>query len=91
MPEHAGALLVMGRLHAASGDFEAARQALEASLASDPESAKTHYQLSLACARLRDRECAERHLARYQVLQEPPEDVVEMTRLEPTQGDGDGR
>lgn len=102
MPDHAGALLVMGRLYAGSGDFESARRVLESAVASDPDSHKAHYQLSLACARLRDRECAELHLALYQELQDAPEDVVEMTRAEARgdetqadetqpEGGGDGR
>lgn len=87
-PDHAGALLVMGRVQASSGDFESARALLESAVARDPDSKKAHYQLSLACARLRDRECAERHLARYQELQNAAENVVEMTRMS---GGGDGR
>lgn len=87
-PDHAGALLVMGRVQAGSGDFESARASLESAVARDPDSKKAHYQLSLACARLRDRECAERHLARYQELQNAAENVVEMTRMG---GGDDGR
>ncbi len=64
-PGHARARLVRGLVLAGRGEFELARAELEQSIAADPKLAQAHYRLSFACARLGDRECADRHLALY--------------------------
>jgi tetratricopeptide (TPR) repeat protein len=65
-PSHARANLVLGMVRSGEGDFAAARAAFEQAVASDPLLAKAHYQLSQACARLRDRECAADALESYE-------------------------
>ena len=80
-PDSARALLVLGMLHFGDRDFAAARSVLEKSVLADPKLSKAHYQLSLACARSGDRECARRHLTLYRKAQKGPEgDFQEMTR-----------
>lgn len=64
-PDHARALLVLGMVHAGRDEFAPARTALERATEADPWLAKAHYQLSFACARLGDRDCASEHLALY--------------------------
>jgi Tfp pilus assembly protein PilF len=63
---HAGANLVLGTTLLKRGDFDGARQALEVAAQSDPSSARTHYQLSLVYARLKDDARAQQALAAYQ-------------------------
>ena len=72
-PSHARANLVLGLVRSGAGDFAAARSAFERAIASDPLLAKAHYQLSQACARLRDRECAAAALESYKKALEGPE------------------
>lgn len=64
-PGHPLAQLVIGMVSMKRGDYAAAREALGAAIAGDPRSVKAHYQLSLAYARLGDRESSARHLALY--------------------------
>ncbi len=61
-PDHPTALVTVGASSLKEGRFEEAREALTRAVAAEPESVKGHYQLSLALARLGDREGAERHL-----------------------------
>jgi tetratricopeptide (TPR) repeat protein len=69
MPGHSVALMVVAMVEMEEQQYAEARQALEGVVAADPESAKAHYQLSLACARLGDRDCAAREIERYQASQ----------------------
>jgi len=71
--DNARANLVIGMLSMRQDRFAAAREALERAVAAGPTNAKAHYQLSLACARLGDRESAEQHLELYQKAQKGPE------------------
>lgn len=64
-PDHPTTLLVLGMVEMKQGRYAEARQKLEAALAANPGSAKAHYQLSLACSRLGDRQCSARHLESY--------------------------
>lgn len=61
-PDHATALVAIGAANLKEGRFEEARETLTRAVAAEPDSIKGHYQLSLALARLGDREGAERHL-----------------------------
>lgn len=99
-PDNPRALLVIGLVRAGEGDFGAARKAFERAVDGDSSLAKAHYQLSLACARLGDRDCARQHLALYQqALAGPEASYVELERVaQPTlmqrqkpSGDGPSR
>ena len=99
-PDQARAHLVLGMLSFGDKDLASARASFERAVESDPKLAKAHYQLSLACARTGDRDCAREHLALYRKAQEGPEaDFVPMQKMsdEPTlmeaaqaAGEGDG-
>jgi cytochrome c-type biogenesis protein CcmH/NrfG len=65
IPGHATALLVIGLVRMQEQRYAEARSAFEQALVARPDSAKTHYQLSLACARLGDSECAARQVELY--------------------------
>lgn len=80
---HATANLVIGMLHMGQDRFAEAREALEKAVAAGPMNAKAHYQLSLACARLGDRDSAERHLELYRKAQEGPEGTYIRLEAEP--------
>ncbi len=78
-PDHSGARLVIGKVRMNQQRYEEARVALEEAIAADPTSAKAHYQLSLALARLGDREGSSRHLELYrEALRQAEEYVVEL-------------
>ena len=80
-PRHGEALLVLGLVHMQRERHADARAAFESSLAAAPGSARAHYQLSLACARLGDRDCAAREVALYQkALREIEERLVAIRR-----------
>lgn len=80
-PRHGEALLVLGLVHMRRERHADARAAFEASLAAAPGSARAHYQLSLACARLGDRDCAAREVALYQkAMREIEERLVAIRR-----------
>ena len=64
-PANATALLVVGMVRMKTGRYEEARTALERAAEADPDSPKTSYQLSLACARLGDSEGSTQHLNAY--------------------------
>ncbi len=64
-PENAGALIAVGRIRMTQGRFEEARDAFQRAVASEPDMAKAHYQLSLAFARLGDRESSSKHVEIY--------------------------
>jgi tetratricopeptide (TPR) repeat protein len=65
-PRHPRAQLVLGIVHMQQERYAEARAWFEGALAADSALVKAHYQLSLACARLDDRACAEREVGRYQ-------------------------
>ena len=74
----ATAHLVIAMVRMRHQSFAEARAALEQAVAADPELAKAHYQLSLACARLGDRDCAKRHLELYRRAEDgPAEELVQ--------------
>jgi tetratricopeptide (TPR) repeat protein len=78
-PTHAGALFVLGKLRMTQERYAEARDALSRALEADPESAKAHYQLSLAYARLDDAESSRRHRDLYrQALRRAEERLVEL-------------
>lgn len=62
----ATAYRILGTVAQKRGEVEEARVALEKSLALDPASAKSHYQLSLVLARAGDQEGSRRHRRLYQ-------------------------
>jgi tetratricopeptide (TPR) repeat protein len=66
-PEAPAALYVVGRIRMEQERYGEARDAFVRSAALDPGSSKTHYQLSLAYARLGDAESSAEHLERYRV------------------------
>ncbi|MEM8931077.1 MAG: tetratricopeptide repeat protein [Acidobacteriota bacterium] len=71
--EHETAFLVLGMVAMKRGDFDGARAALERAVAlgeaQGSAEPKAHYQLSLAYARLGERELSERHREHYQASQ----------------------
>ena len=78
-PEHAQALATIGRIRMTQERYEEARDAFLRAVASEPHSAKTHYQLSLAFARLGDRESSRKHLELYRrIRRESDERLVEL-------------
>ncbi len=62
---HPGALMTLGLIRMSQQRYEEARDALLRAVASAPDLAKAHYQLSLAFARLGDRETSSEHLELY--------------------------
>jgi tetratricopeptide (TPR) repeat protein len=69
-PENAGALVALGRIRMTQGRYEEARDAFLEAVASEPEMAKAHYQLSLAYARLGDRDSSGKHVEIYRRIRE---------------------
>jgi tetratricopeptide (TPR) repeat protein len=81
-PEHPIARLVTGMVHMKQERYAEAREALVAAVAAAPDSAKAHYQLSLACSRLGDRACASRELELYRQAQRDTEARIESLRTQ---------
>jgi tetratricopeptide (TPR) repeat protein len=80
-PGHATANLVRGMVLMKQERFADARQALARAVAAEPGSAKAHYQLSLACARLGDEPASRRHRELYQkALQEAEQRIKDLRR-----------
>jgi tetratricopeptide (TPR) repeat protein len=78
-PEHFKALGAIGRIRMSQERYEEARDIFLRAIASMPGSAKTHYQLSLAFARLGDREASRQHLGLYRRFRKESEErLVEM-------------
>ena len=74
-----GANLVLGLLFMKKQQYEQARDAFTKVVEADPDSSKAHYQLSLACARLGDDACAQKHVDLYkQKLREIDERVRQL-------------
>jgi tetratricopeptide (TPR) repeat protein len=80
--------LVIGKVRMAQGRFEEARDALRAAVDADPTSAKAHYQLSLAYARLGDVESSKRHRELYDEARERSERFLLEMRSEAGLGSG---
>ena len=85
-PRHGEALLALGMVGMRQERYAEARAAFESSLAAAPGSAKAHYQLSLACARLGDRECAAREVELYQKAQRETEARLVAIRRQSLEG-----
>jgi tetratricopeptide (TPR) repeat protein len=64
-PNHATANLVAGLIAMDQTRYAEARAAFERSIAADPESPRSHYQLSLACSRLGDSSAAAQAVEKY--------------------------
>jgi tetratricopeptide (TPR) repeat protein len=78
-PANGTANLVIGLLRMKQERYTEARDALERAVAADPAAAKTHYQLSLAFARLGDETSSRQHLEIYrQRLREIEERLKEI-------------
>jgi tetratricopeptide (TPR) repeat protein len=76
---HATGNLVVGMVRMRQQRYAEARDALERAVASDPGSAKAHYQLSLACARLGDDASAQKQVELYQrALREMEERLAQL-------------
>ncbi len=90
-PDHPTALVTIGTARLKEGRFEEAREALTRAVAAETESIKGHYQLSLALARLGDREGAERHLRLSREAQAAIEEHIERLRAQPPLGSRTGR
>jgi predicted Zn-dependent protease len=90
-PKHPVALLVVALLRMKEERYAEARQSLEAALTAAPDSAKLHYQLSLACARLGDRECAARHVELYKKARRDTDEGVDDLRSQSLEGGGSSR
>lgn len=77
--EHPGALMTLGRIRMTQARYEEARDAFLQAVASEPDLARAHYQLSLAFARLGDRETSTKHLELYrQIRREKDERLIEL-------------
>ena len=85
-PDHPTALVALGTTRLKEGRFEDAREALDRAVGADPESIKGHYQLSLALARLGDREGSERHLRLSREAQAAIEQSIQRLRSQPPLG-----
>jgi tetratricopeptide (TPR) repeat protein len=70
------ALYVLGKIRMTQGRYEEARAALSRAVERDPMLARAHYQLSLAYARLGDRDGSQRHLELYQRAREHEEEQL---------------
>lgn len=90
IPRHAMALMVLAMVQMEEQRYAEARQALESVLAADPDSAKGHYQLSLACARLGDRACAAREVELYQKAQQSAEQRIKRLRQQSLESPDNG-
>ena len=85
-PDHPTALVTVGVTSLKEGRFEAAREALARAVAVETQSIKGHYQLSLALARLGDREGAQHHLRLSREAQAAIEQHIERLRAQPPLG-----
>ena len=85
---HAIANLVLGLVRMKQQRYEEAREALEKAVKTDPTSAKTQYQLSLACARLGDEAGQKAHLDLYTKAQK--ENAERLRDLQGAAGTGRG-
>ena len=79
-PDHAGAHMAVGRIRMRQARYEEARDAFLRAVASAPEAARVHYQLSLAFARLGDRETSSKHLELYRRLHREEDQRLEELR-----------
>jgi tetratricopeptide (TPR) repeat protein len=79
-PRHPTANLVAGMVRMKRGLYSEARDALERAASADPESPKTHYQLSLAYARLGDTAASARSLELYRLKLRAMETRLEEVR-----------
>lgn len=76
---HSGAYFVLGKVRMSQDRFAEARDYFQQTIALSPDSAKAHYQLSLAYARLDDLESSQKHRELYQEAKEREEQhIVEM-------------
>ncbi len=85
-PDHPTALVTVGMTRLKEGRFEEARQALVRAVAAETDSIRGHYQLSLALARLGDREGSERHLRLSREAQAAIEERIQRLRTMPALG-----
>jgi tetratricopeptide (TPR) repeat protein len=77
--ERSEAQLVLGKVRMNQQRYAEAREALAKAVAADPTSAKAHYQLSLAYARLGESELSREHLELYRAaLQRTEEYLIEL-------------
>ncbi len=77
--DHPRALMTLGLIRMVQARYEDARKAFLQAVASEPGLAKAHYQLSLAFARLGDRETSSKHLQIYRrIRREEDERLVEL-------------
>jgi tetratricopeptide (TPR) repeat protein len=76
------ARLALGMVRMKQERYAEAREALAAAVAAAPDSAKAHYQLSLACSRLGDRACAGRELELYRAAQRATEERIQSLRTQ---------
>jgi cytochrome c-type biogenesis protein CcmH/NrfG len=69
--------MVLGQVRMKQRRYEEARDALVEAVRLNPRLPKAHYQLSLAFARLNDRENSQKHLELYrQALKEEEEHLI---------------
>jgi Flp pilus assembly protein TadD len=91
VPDHITANLVLGMLRLKQERYAEARVPLERAVSGPDTSAKAHYQLSLAYARLGDEEGARRQLEIYRQKQLETEDRLRRLRLGPAATPGTAR
>jgi tetratricopeptide (TPR) repeat protein len=85
-PRHATANLVRGLVFMKQERYAEARDALLQAVMAEPTSAKAHYQLSLAYARLGDEAGSARHRALYQKALKEAEERIKQLRRGPAPG-----
>lgn len=79
---HPGAYFALGKARMSQGRFDEARDLFLQTLAQSPDSPKTHYQLSLAYARLNDPENSKKHRELHQqAMDQESAHLVEMRAL----------
>jgi tetratricopeptide (TPR) repeat protein len=82
------ALYVLGKIRMTQERYEEARDALKLSVEKNPRPRKAHYQLSLAYARLGDREASRRHRELYQKATKDAEELLIKMRTDAGLGVG---
>ena len=91
-PDNAQALAAIGRIRMTQSRYEEARDAFLKAADAAPGIARIHYQLSLAFARLGDRETSRKHLELYRrIRRESDERLVELRTRAGLSSSGMGR
>lgn len=80
--DHPGAFMTLGLIRMTQARYDEARDAFLRAVASEPALAKAHYQLSLAFARLGDRETSAQHLELYRRIRREKDEALAKLRTQ---------